>query len=261
MVHPEGCRQNPSLRRAAAFRPVKTLDTGPITNHVNIVRNAHGQFAYVTVGGVNEVKVFRTDDFSQVATIPVGQLPHGIWPSGDGTRVYVGLENEDRMIAIDTLTNTVIASVGIGQAPQAVVYVPGAVPDGAGTSGLQPLGVAGEAAHLAMAPLEHGSATTGKPPTSVTLFDQGLTQVLQVAVTGLEPRTPYVLALSQRRDGTGPRQALSSFMTNAAGAAIVNAVGPIRQIVRSDAPDLHRYLVIVRGSPDEHGEPVQVQVD
>jgi YVTN family beta-propeller protein len=73
------------------FTVLKTLDTGPISNHVNIVRNAHGQFAYVTVGGLNEIKVFRTDDFSQVATIPVGKLPHGIWPSGDGSRVYVGL--------------------------------------------------------------------------------------------------------------------------------------------------------------------------
>ncbi len=45
------------------FALLKTLDTGPITNHVNIVRNAKGQFAYVTVGGLNEVKVFRTDDF------------------------------------------------------------------------------------------------------------------------------------------------------------------------------------------------------
>ena len=77
------------------FDVLKTLDTGPITNHVNFVRNANGTFAYVTVGGLNEVKVFRTDDFSQVATIPVGKLPHGVWPSGDGTRVYVGLENDD----------------------------------------------------------------------------------------------------------------------------------------------------------------------
>jgi DNA-binding transcriptional MerR regulator len=52
------------------------------------------------------VKVFRTDDFSQVATIPVGALPHGLWPSGDGTRIYVGLENGDGVTAIDTLTNT-----------------------------------------------------------------------------------------------------------------------------------------------------------
>src|SRR6201994_2184515 len=31
------------------FAPIKTLDTGPITNHVNIVHNANGMFAYVTV--------------------------------------------------------------------------------------------------------------------------------------------------------------------------------------------------------------------
>ena len=111
------------------FALLKTLDTGPITNHVNIVRNANGMFAYVTVGGLNEIQVYRTDDFSKVATIPVGKLPHGIWPSGDGTRVYVGLENEDRIAAIDTLTNKVIATSPIGQAAQAVVYVPNAVPD------------------------------------------------------------------------------------------------------------------------------------
>ena len=61
------------------FKVLATLDTGPITNHVNIVRNANGQFAYVTIGGLGEVKVFRTDNFQQVATIPVGDLPHGIW--------------------------------------------------------------------------------------------------------------------------------------------------------------------------------------
>ena len=85
---------------------LKTFDTGAITNHVNIARNEHGQFAYVTVGTENVVKVFRTDDFAQVATIPVGALPHGLWPSGDGTRIYVGLENADAVAAIDTATNT-----------------------------------------------------------------------------------------------------------------------------------------------------------
>ena len=141
------------------FSLLKTLDTGPITNHVNIVRNANGMFAYVTVGGLNEIQVYRTDDFSKVATIPVGKLPHGIWPSGDGTRVYVGLENEDRIAAVDTLTNKVIATSPIGQAAQAVVYVPDAipmvsdhgnaamtampiVPEQAGTENLQPLGIA-----------------------------------------------------------------------------------------------------------------------
>jgi DNA-binding beta-propeller fold protein YncE len=49
--------------------------------------------------------VFRTDSFAKVATIPVGDLPHGLWPSGDGTRIYVLLENGDRLVAIDTLTD------------------------------------------------------------------------------------------------------------------------------------------------------------
>jgi YVTN family beta-propeller protein len=52
----------------APFSVLKTLDTGPITNHVNIVHNVNGTFAYVTVGGLNEVQVFRTDDFAKVAT-------------------------------------------------------------------------------------------------------------------------------------------------------------------------------------------------
>src|SRR5229473_5988046 len=59
----------------APFSLLTTLDTGPITNHVNIVRNANGMFAYVTIGALNEIKVFRTDNFEQVATIPVGKLP------------------------------------------------------------------------------------------------------------------------------------------------------------------------------------------
>jgi YVTN family beta-propeller protein len=78
------------------FATITVLDTGPITNHVNFARNANGQLAYVTVGGLNEVKVFTTSDQPElVATILTGELPHGLWPSGDGTRIYVGLENAD----------------------------------------------------------------------------------------------------------------------------------------------------------------------
>src|SRR6266550_3997978 len=54
------------------FNLIKTIDTGPITNHVNFAHTAKATFAYVTIGGLNEVKVFRTDNFSEVATIPVG---------------------------------------------------------------------------------------------------------------------------------------------------------------------------------------------
>jgi YVTN family beta-propeller protein len=254
------------------FALLKTLDTGPITNHVNIVRNANGMFAYVTIGGLNEIKVFRTDNFEQVATIPVGKLPHGIWPSGDGTRVYVGLENEDKVAAIDTLKNEVIATSPIGQAPQALVYVPDAVPavsgadnsamtrmmivpEGLGTNNLKPLGIAGQSAELRLGPPGAGE----NAPTSVSLSDQGLVQMLEAAVTGLEAGKPYLLALANEPSGTGVLEPLQGFMTNPAGAAIVNAIGPIRQLVRGENNTRRRYLVIVRGTPENHGAVVQVQ--
>jgi YVTN family beta-propeller protein len=247
----------PSEAGQPPFALLKTLDTGPLTNHVNIVHNANGTFAYLTIGGLNEVKVFSTSDFTQVATIPVGNLPHGIWPSGDGTRVYVGLENDDKLVAIDTLSNRVIATTPIGQAPQAVVYVPGAVTQGDGTPNLQPLGVAGQAVHLALTSI---SSAAAKPETSVSLFDQGLVQVLQAAVTGLEPKQNYVLALATRRNGTGTVQALRQFTTNPAGSAVVNTIGPIRQVVQTQSQAPRRYLVIFRADAgNATGAPVQIQ--
>lgn len=239
------------------FNVLKVIDTGPITNHVNFVRGSKGQFAYVTVGGLNQVQVFRTDDLSKVATIPVGKLPHGIWPSGDGARVYVGLENADELAVIDTASHKVIANVPIGQAPQALIYVPNAVPEGPGVQNLQPLGVAGEAAHLALATV---GGPAGAAPTSVSLFDQGLIQVVQASVTGLPPKSPYVLALSTQADGGGALQPLASFMTNPAGSAIVNAIGPIRQLVQASQPDQRRYLVIAASGAAGPGAPVQVQI-
>lgn len=238
------------------FNLIKTIDTGPITNHVNFAHTPTGTFAYVTIGGLNEVKVFRTDDFSQVASIRVGNLPHGVWPSGDGSRVYVGLENADALAAIDTATNTVIANVPIGQAPQAIAYVSNAAPNPDDRQNLQPLGVAGQVSHLALAAK---GAKDGQAPTSVSLFDQGLIQVLQASVTGLEPKQKYVLALADHVDGDGALQPLAAFMTNPAGSAIVNATGPIRQIVHDLAASERRYLVVAPGDATKFGEAVQVQ--
>ena len=235
------------------FEVLKSIDTGPITNHVNIVRNPRGRFAYVTVGGLDRVLAFRTDTFEQIASIDLGELPHGIWPSGDGTRVYVGIENGNAMAAIDTIENKVIGTIPIGHAAQAVVYVPNAVPTGDGTSNLQPLGAAGQSTRLALGP------PGGAAATHVAIFDQGLTQLLQAAVTGLEAKTPYVLALSGDATGAGPLEPVAGFTTNPAGAAIVNAVGPIRQVVQASAPNLKRYLVIAHGTAAEIGPIVQVQ--
>ena len=78
-------------------------------------------------------------------------------------------------------------------------------------------------------------------------------------MTGLVPMQPYVLAWLANADGSGPLDPLAAFMTNPAGSAIVNAVGPIRQIVRSAEQAHRRYLVIVPGTVGKLGAPVQVQ--
>ena len=49
-------------------------------------------------------------------------------------------------------------------------------------------------------------------------------------------------------------------MTNPAGAAIVDTVGPIRQIVESKQEEERRYLVIAPGAANELGAAAQVQM-
>ncbi len=243
------------------FTVLKTIATGPITNHVDFASTPRGLFAYVSVGGMNQVQVFRTTDFAKIVTIPVGALPYGIWPSRDGSRMFVGLENADALAVINTATNAVMANIPIGQGPQALAYVPDAVPTGPGTAGLEQLGLAGEATHFVLVPAGRAVPRdeNSNRLTSVTLFNQGLTQVLQASVTGLNPKEMYVLALSNAANGSGALEPLAAFTTNPAGAAIVNAVGPIRQRVRDATNTSRRYLVIVKGTPDRLDALVQVQ--
>jgi YVTN family beta-propeller protein len=239
----------------APFNIIAVLDTGPITNHVNIARNRLGQFAYVTVGGLNEVKVFTTTEHpTLVATIPTGDLPHGIWPSGDGTRVYVGLENADAVAAIDTLTNRVIATIHSGESPQGMAYVPDAVPEGNGTANLLPLGSAGEAAHLVLTDMRGNARST------VAVNNQGLTDLFEAAVTGLEPGTTYTISLASNPDGGGLREPLATFKANPAGAAIVTGITQLRAMISSDAgAGTRRYLVITQNTSISDGTVVQVQ--
>jgi YVTN family beta-propeller protein len=235
------------------FRILTTLATGPISNHVGLVENANGKFAYVTVGGQNQVKVYRRGQPPRlVATIPTGDLPHGIWPSGDGTRVYVGLENQDAVIAIDTLANKVIAMIPIGQQPQALCYVPNAVPEGAGLANLMPLGEAGKAVHVTLTAPE-GSGSTGHATVSVNAL--GALDLLQIAVTGLQPGQAYqVWLVASPAAPYGEKQPLAQFTTNVSGAQIAQAVGPLRQVVRGDgaaAGDERRYLLVTKANSTE----------
>jgi hypothetical protein len=70
---------------------------------------------------------------------------------------------------------------------------------------------------------------------------------------------PYVLGLSDHADGSGAIQSLATFTTNPAGSAIVNAVGPLCQIVSDAKNDVRRYLVIAPGDPANLGPAIQTQ--
>lgn len=207
------------------FRTLTVLETGPITNHVTFVTNAAGRFAYVTVGGRNAVLVFRCDSGSSpklVATIKTGDLPHGIWGSGDGGRVYVGLENGDGVQAIDTATNRCVATIPVGQLPQALVYVPNAVASDAGRANLRPLGLAAEALHLELAP---PPGLTSAAHASVAINSLGPIDHLQIAATGLEPGKKYWVMLV----GGAEPQELVAFSAGIGGAAIAQALGPLKR--------------------------------
>jgi YVTN family beta-propeller protein len=211
------------------FAQKAVLDTGSITNHVNFASNRNGKFAYVTVGGANQVKAFRRGATPElVATIPVGDLPHGIWPSGDGSRVYVALENGEHCVAIDTVTNKVIANIPIGQTSQALVYVPNAVPNGTGTENLTPLGTAANTAGLH---LEAGGTALPDAHASVAVNSLGLLDLVQIAAEGLAPQMSYQVYLAEsNHEPFGKLEALAILKTNPDGAGIVQAIGPLKAL-------------------------------
>jgi len=243
------------FRAKPPFEQIALLDTGPITNHVNFVNNRNGKFAYITIGGANEVKAYRRGAKPElVATIPVGDLPHGIWPSGDGTRVYIALENGEHAVAIDTLSNKVIANIPIGQTTQALVYVPGAVPNGDGTANLTPLGVAGQTLHIEMVPAS-GASSNGRATVAVNSL--GVIDLLQIAVAGLQPGQEYELFLvDSLTKPDANRVGLAKFRTWPNGAAIAQAIGPLRTVVEAKAgatgqQSEQRYLVVTATGSDQ----------
>jgi len=222
------------------FRTLNVLKTGPITNHVTFVTNSAGRFAYVTVGGRDEVLVFRRSPGASpklIATIKTGDLPHGIWGSADGGRVYVGLENGDSVQAIDTETNRCVATITVGQLPQALVYVPNAVTSDHGTANLRPLGLAAQALHLELTP---PPGITSTAHASVAINSLGPIDHLQIAATGLEPGKKYCLLLV----GGKEPQELVTFSAGIGGAVIAQALGPLKRVIAPSQVEQARNLEV-----------------
>jgi YVTN family beta-propeller protein len=161
-----------------------------------------------------------------VATIKTGDLPHGVWGSGDGRGVYVGLENGDAVQAIDTATNQIVATIPVGQLPQALIYVSNATTSNKGAANLKPLGPATGALHVELVPPEK---TSSAARASVSINSLGLIDNLQIAATGLEPGKKYRLVLV----GQSHTQDLVAFAAGIGGVAITQTLGPLKHVVSS----------------------------
>ncbi|MFE6894431.1 beta-propeller fold lactonase family protein [Streptomyces sp. NPDC057694] len=200
------------------------LNSGPDTNHPNFATTKAGSFAYLTVGGLDETLVYRrtADGVPKLVTRihDHGHAPHGIWPSGDGSRLYVGMEKSDAVDVIDTATNRVVDTVGVGQEPQALVYVSDAAPAGSaahlGRQGLGgsprnvpttlPDGTAGET-------MRRGNK--GRSLEATIRPVSGL-DMIQIQARDLEPTTTYQ---AYSVDARHHRIPVVSFTTDSSGNA------------------------------------------
>jgi YVTN family beta-propeller protein len=217
-----------SVVDARRFRVLAVLDTGPVTNHVNFVSLPGVEHAYVTVGGTSETLVYRRTGASPQLVTRIangGFEPHGLWPSGDFTRMYVVLEESDAMDVIDTSTFQVIATVRIGQQPQTLVYVPNAVPQGDGRANLTRQGLDTR--------IEHFNALVEVPGGSAHAVVRELTtlEMIEVDVQGLPPSSQFTVYLAN----DSLRVPAATVATNANGAgtalAFVKFFGTFTQVV------------------------------
>jgi YVTN family beta-propeller protein len=201
------------------------IDTGSITNHLAFGRSNGQTLAYVTIGGENTVKVFTMDASAKLMkTISVGALPHGIWSSGDGSRIYVGLENGDAVDVIDTMENEIVAHIPVGQAPQALVFVPDAADGGNPRANLSPRPVSPENVNIALKPRQAADGSG-----FVVSRNLGLIDIFEVTVSKLKPETIYRIFLE------GHGEPVAVLKTNSKGMGNVSAVGPTRQVRPSAA--------------------------
>jgi YVTN family beta-propeller protein len=83
------------------------------------VTNA-GSFAPYVKGKANgSVSVINTATNTVVATVPVGNAPHGVAVRPAGTFLYVANFGSNSVSVIDTTTNMVTATIKVGDGPVA----------------------------------------------------------------------------------------------------------------------------------------------
>jgi hypothetical protein len=132
--------------------------------------------------------------------------------------------------------------------------VPGAVQNGDGTANLTPLGVAGQVLHIEMLP-PSGAGSNGRATVAVNSL--GVIDLLQIAVAGLQPGQEYELSLvDSLTKPDASRIGLTKFKTWPNGAAVAQAIGPLRTVVgaaegAAGKQSEQRYLIVTATGSDQ----------
>jgi len=126
--------------------------------------------------------------------------------------------------------------------------VPNAVPSGAGTENLMPLGVAANTARLH---LEPGGSALPDAQASVAVNSLGLLDLVQIAAKGLSPQEQYQIYLAESNQSPfGKLEPLAVLKTNPDGAGIVQAIGPLKVLVANEASSPSQRFLIVTDIKD-----------
>jgi YVTN family beta-propeller protein len=231
------------------MRVLTILNTGPRTNHAQFITKPDGhEYAYVTVGGLNETLVYRLNGAHPQLIRRIndhGFGPHGIWPSPDNSRIYVALQNSDAVDVIDTATDTVLKTLHVGQDPMALVYVADAVPVGNGTRGLSRQGLDRPVANIAVQ--ARGASGTG----ALTVRALDDTDQLVFSAHGLPAHQTFTLN-GIRPDGSATP--LFSVSTTAMGTVdqaldYTDFIGVYNSAVLTPALPGARKLPVAAGDP------------
>ena len=221
----------------------KVLNTGAISNHVTFT-NTKNPLMLVTVGGENKVRIYEVNNnFLQIDSIATGSLPHGIWTSADGKFAYVGLENDDKVNAIDIDKRKVIATIPIGNAPQALLYATNANNDAANkASKLTPLND-NRTQVIKMKANDKGMASG-----IIVARNIGLADLLQINFKNLQPNEGYSLALTKSADALiKDVQILTEFNADAKGLYNGQSTGVIKTLDNTSTAEYHHLVLYKKG--------------
>jgi YVTN family beta-propeller protein len=108
------------------FKVVATISVG--SRPISIVITPNGRAAYVAdsalFGGIADVEEIKLSTNQLIASIPVGTDPVALAFNSKGNFLYVANQLSNTVSVIDTLDNTVTATIPVSTAPDAIAMKP-----------------------------------------------------------------------------------------------------------------------------------------